>query len=175
MFGFKYRYCKARMIAFLDGELPPRTYRRVARYIDECSDCYKEYIRQRDLHQELAHRLSVFGSPGLGQLDRIWDTIQDELQLPPRAHVYPWYLSYGLVTLVIILALFLPLMLFGDEVSSAASVTPPTPGDDQSAVITNVPYQPTSVAVATMAVDKTDEIDTIIPVAVPQGTPQPGR
>ena len=173
MLRFKYRYCKTRMVAFLNGELSPKVRRRVARYIDECSDCYSEYIRQRELQQELKYRLSVFGAPGPGQLDWIWEAVQDELQWTREAHVRPWYLRYGLVTLVFVLAMFLPLMLLGDEVASAVMVTQPTPGDSYGAVITSAPY-PTSVAVATTSIDLTDEIDTIIPEAVPQGTPQPG-
>ena len=175
MFKFKYRYCRARMVAYLNGELSSTTRRRVGRYIDECSDCYSEYIHQRDLQQELRHRLSVFGAPRPGQLERIWEAVQDELQLTRKTSVRPWYLRYGLVTLVFILAMFLPLMLLGDDVASAVMVTQPTPKNNHGAVITSAPNQPTSVAVATISVDMTDKIDTIIPEAVPQGTAQPGQ
>jgi anti-sigma factor RsiW len=174
MFNFKYRYCKTRMVAYLNGELPSKSRRRVARYIDECSDCYLEYIRQRDLQQDLRHRLSVFGTPYPGQLDQIWGAIQDELDIPHRTSIRPWYLRYGLVTLVFMLVMLLPLTLLRGEVTSAVMVTQPTPEENRNAVITSAPPQPTSVAVATLTVDITDQIDTIIPEAVPQGTPRPG-
>jgi anti-sigma factor RsiW len=175
MFKFKLRYCEARMVAFLNGELSLKARRRMARYIDGCSDCYAEYVRQRELQDELERRLPVFGQPRPSQLDRIWAAVQDEMQMSPPPHL-PWHMRYGLATLALLLSLLLPVALLGDNVSSVVAVTPPTPKDAQStSVITSSPYHATQVAVATLPADVTGTNTIIMPEAVPQRTPQPGE
>ena len=176
MFRFKFRYCEARMVAFLNGELSAKARGRMARYIDECPDCFAEYVRQRDLHNELKRCLPGFGQPRPPQLNRIWGAVQEEMQTSPTPHL-PWHIRYGLATLALLLVLLLPVALLGDNVASAAMVTQPTPHDARSAsAITSAPYLVTQVAVATLPADVTGTSNTIImPEAVPQRTPQPGE
>ncbi|MBC8170519.1 MAG: hypothetical protein H7X77_02565, partial [Anaerolineae bacterium] len=39
---FRIRYCKARMVAYVNGELPIAARRRMARYIEQYPECYAE-------------------------------------------------------------------------------------------------------------------------------------
>ena len=174
MLKFKLRYCKARMVAYLNGELSPGARRRVARYIDECPDCYAEYVRQRELQQELTHRLATFGQPRPVQLNRIWAAVQEEMQAsqPSRSNS-KHYLRYSVVLLALLLVMFLPLTLLGNEVASSVMVTQPTPDSGNHVIVDNqIPAQATLVAAATLPVDETNEVNTIMPEAAPQHIPQ---
>ncbi len=76
---FKYRYCKVHMAKYLSGELSDLTRRRIARFIDESQDCYDEYLRQREVTDQLQRSLPTFGRPDAQRLDSIWMSMQSEL------------------------------------------------------------------------------------------------
>src|SRR3990170_2279910 len=126
MFKFKYHYCKTRMTAFINDELPPRARRRIARYMDECPDCYAEYLRQRDLQHELMRNLPSFGRPRPAQLGHIWSAIQQNMRTRASQVRHRYHARYGLSTLMLLLTLFLPLLVRHDSVSRV-TVTQPMP------------------------------------------------
>lgn len=165
---FRLHYCKSRMAAFINGELPPAARRRVARYMDECPACYEEYLRQKALHQELTSTLPTFGQPSTAQLDRIWSAVQQDVFTPSRRR--PVYrMRYGLATLALMLALAIPLFLGEGSVRQAAA-TPPTPARVVSAATTSAPAATSPVATATGTDDQ--HMMVIEPEAAPQRTPE---
>jgi len=180
MIGFKYQYCKRRMVAYINGELDDRARRRVARYVDSCPRCYAEYQRQRELQRELAADLPSFGRPQAAQLDRIWSAVTADLATPPRRHPQPYLrVRYGVVMMLFITAMIFPLV-FGSSAISQAAATPPTPAESQTvsallvteaAAATQVPdVEPTRQAVETaQVIDETQAIST--PNVAPQRTP----
>ena len=175
MFKFKYRYCRARMVAFLNEELPPDSRRRVARYIDECPECYQEYICQRDLHKELKRQLPVLGRPRSAQTSRMWAAIQDEIGLSGTPRGYKCGgIRYGLAALALVIALCLPILLLGDEVAAAVTVTQPTPRDKPETATADAQIDSTQVAIVTLSIDSTGEMSTRNLHQIPQNTPQPG-
>ncbi len=134
MIQFKVRYCKAHMARYVGGDLGAVARRRVARYIDECALCHREYLRQRELAQQLESKLPVLGRPEPQQLDQIWSSLETELGSParPRPLLSDFgakaggSFSFGLVALAISLALLLPLMI-GFHPALLLVDTPPAP------------------------------------------------
>lgn len=109
----QYRYVKARMMAYLDGDLPVKTRRFIARQIDENPLCYQDYIRAKQTRQELERTLPVFGTAESGQLDNLWANIQAELNqadtaTPQVKHPYSYSLSYGVAMLVLAIIMLAP-------------------------------------------------------------------
>ena len=118
MIRFKYRFCKVHMARFVNGDLAEPVRRRVARYIDECEDCYREYMQHREFAHKLERSLPTLGKPGAAKLDQIWTAVQAEMNETPAR---PWTreprprlgsrFSYALVVLAMTLALLLPMMM----------------------------------------------------------------
>lgn len=143
MFRFKYRYCKVLMARYVSGDLPLAARRRVARYIDECEDCYREYMRHREFTQELERNLPTLGRPASAQLNQVWERLQDDLQAPAQERAWlrgygasgSLHFSYSLVLAAIALALLVPLML-GYQ---AAMFTGDLPRVPQYAAIVSTP------------------------------------
>ena len=164
MFKLKYRYCKARMTAYLNGELSPGARRRMARYIAECPDCYAEYLRQLDLTRELESRVGGFGTPGVGQLDRIWANIEAEITTPaPAPPVRRRRARYGLVLLMLLLATLLPWTLGNRNVAFDVPSQPApelnTGGGTPARVQDRQTGTETVMLVLTGPVDRTPKID----------------
>ncbi len=116
---FKYQYCKVHMARFVAGDLSAAARRRIARYIDECPDCYREYMRHRAFDIKLSRGLPALGRPSRQQLDGMWLALQSELAAPAKpintlgdfARRSSLHFSYGLVALAICLAVLLPITL----------------------------------------------------------------
>jgi anti-sigma factor RsiW len=174
MFRFKYHYCKVRMAAFINGELPPDMRRRMGRYIDECADCYAEYRRQRALLNDLSARLPTLGQPDNQQLERVWLAVQAELLPPSRQPVHPAYFArYGLATLMLMVVLLVPFVLSGRQMVSPAVATQPRPAVALSIATASAPHDNSPDAVVTLPVSTADpEIETIAPEAAPEYIPQ---
>ena len=68
MIKFKYRYCKVQMVRYVSGDLSDAARRRVARYIEECEDCYREFRRQRDFAPAAGEQLAEFRPPRRGTI-----------------------------------------------------------------------------------------------------------
>lgn len=119
MVRFKYRYCKVHLARYLSGDLADPVRRRVARYIDENEDCYREYMRQREFAHKLESNLPSLGRPNPQRLDLVWSALQADLQTPQSQSAWfsgsgsrsSMHFSYGLVVLAITLALMLPLAI----------------------------------------------------------------
>lgn len=119
MIRFKYRYCKVHMARFVSGDLPEAARRRVGRYIDECEDCQREYLRQREFAEQLEQCLPAIGRPSSKRLDELWSSLQAELQTPVKQTL--WFsdfaspqsmrFSYGLVMLAVSIALLMPMVI----------------------------------------------------------------
>lgn len=132
---WKLRYCKTRMVAFINGDLSEKARRRVGRYIDDCPACYDEYILQRNALQEIKPALRGMGIPDARQLDRIWGNIQAEMAAdyqkvvanPTRIHRTYQRTTYAVAMIVTILLIVAPLMLGKGDVSLAADTTLPEP------------------------------------------------
>ena len=143
MIKFKYRYCKVHMAQYLSGDLSDAARRRIARFIDECQDCYLEYIRQVEFVSQLERELPALGRPDSQRLDALWASIQTELNLSDRTPSLTgggkqrsnWSFGYGLVMLALSIALMIP-MTVGYHASVAALDLPPRP---QTAEIARTP------------------------------------
>lgn len=140
MVRFKYRYCKVFMARFVRGDLSPAARRRVGRYIDECEDCQREYIRHREFSHKLERNLPALGAPNAKRLDELWSSLQSELQTPAAqtmrisdfASPQSMQVSYGLVMLAISIALLLP-MVIGFQTSLSPVDLPRMPHEINSA------------------------------------------
>ena len=134
MIRFKYRYCKVHMARFVSRDLSPAVRRRVARYIDECPDCYREYMRHREFNHKLSQSLPGLGAPSQAKLGAMWLALQSEMNAPvkpsstlrdfARRGSLPF--SYGLAALALCLALLLPMAL-GYRGSLRSAELPPMP------------------------------------------------
>ncbi|MDX1994417.1 MAG: hypothetical protein SF029_18685 [bacterium] len=160
MFSFKVRYCKARMTAFINGELSPKARNRVARLIDECPECYEEYRRARQLQGDLRQQLRRFGQPTSAQLEGVWRNIQAEMDGKPKApirtaHSWRYRASTSAAIIVLLASILLPFMMNSGQ-TSRASITPPVP---PSRIIATT-ESPTSqvVAAATLTAAQTDAV-----------------
>ncbi|MCA9913575.1 MAG: hypothetical protein KC496_09515 [Anaerolineae bacterium] len=130
-----YRYARARMAAYVNGELPPKTRRFVARIIDEDPRCYQAYRIQRQAQQELQRTLPLVGKPQAGQLDALWQQISTEMELPepeviqqPGIRFKPSYsLGYGLAGGFLLLLLTLPYAMGAGMVTASAVPRQPQP------------------------------------------------
>lgn len=151
----KYRYVKARLAAYLDGELPANTRRFIAREIDENPLAYREYLRARQTKQALERLLPSFGKPETGQLDAIWANIQGELQQEsrPRRPLRPQFsFAYGFAVIVIAMLLLAPLAF--DTHRASASALPSLPAPE---ILTTSPAI-TEAQVTTVALGATDDL-----------------
>lgn len=133
MIKFKYRYCKVHMAQYLSGDLSDVTRRRIARFIDECQDCYEEYIHQRTLTDQLKRNLPNLGRPDVNRLDCVWSSLQRELAPaggPPLGQNFKpggnSTMGYGLVMFALTVALMLP-MTVNFHASFASVDLPPRP------------------------------------------------
>lgn len=114
----RYRYCKARIAAYVDGELSRRARARVARYIDADPACYALYANQRDHVRNLQAEIAP-PDPSPLQLDRIWTAIQREMNgeiVAPSRTTYtgdltPSQARFGLLGIAITLSMLLPFTL----------------------------------------------------------------
>ena len=122
MVRFKYRYCKVHMARYLSGDLADPARRRVARYIDENEDCYREYMRHREFAQKLERSLPTLGRPNAQRLDRMWSALQADLQAPQARTSWlggfgsrsSMNFSYVLALLAVTISLMLP-FTFGNS------------------------------------------------------------
>jgi hypothetical protein len=173
----RHRYVKARMTAYLDGELSTQTRRFIARQIDENPLCYQEYIRSRQTKQALELDLPTFGRARQGQLDNIWANIQSELKVVdgvvisrPRLS-YSW--AYGFAALMMALILLAPFALDARHLGVSNIPKQPLPeiAATQTSPAQTASVNPTSVAFAQdTEVQSTDDLSAEL-----QNTPIPNK
>jgi anti-sigma factor RsiW len=128
----KYRYVKARLAAYLDGELPTKTRRFIARQIDENPLAYREYIRAKQSKQVLEDALPSFGKPEAGQLNAVWANIQSELQKEEtpkqrRPLLSHFSFGYGFALALFTLLLIAPFAFDAQRVSASTVPSLPAP------------------------------------------------
>lgn len=129
---FKYQYCKVHMARFVAGDLSDAARRRIGRYIDECPDCYREYMRHRAFDHNLSCQLPTLGRPSRQKLDGMWQALQDELVAPAKpinsigdfARRSSLRFSYGLAAAAICLAVLLPIALSYHASAAAVDLFP---------------------------------------------------
>ena len=132
MIKFKYRYCKVHMAKYLSGDLSDLTRRRIARFIDESQDCYEEYLRQREVSDQLQRTLPSFGRPDSQRLDNIWMSLQSELapaaagRLPCPSNLGNTPYGHSLSMVLLAAILLLPLVI-GFHSSVTSIDLPPRP------------------------------------------------
>ncbi len=125
----KFRYYRAHLLAFLNGELAPRLRRRIGRAIDESPALYAAYLQQRDEVQDFERQIHRVGQPQKAQLDRIWAVVQAEmagLNPPEPRSRSRQTMRYGLVGLTVVAAILMPLS-FSTWESSSIVPQPPSP------------------------------------------------
>ena len=107
------------MARYISGDLAEAARRRVGRYIDECEDCHREYMRHREFALKLERSLPTLGRPNQQRLDQLWSSLERELQSPARKSMWlsdfaspqSMQFNYGLVMLAISIALLLPMFI----------------------------------------------------------------
>jgi hypothetical protein len=65
------------LMRFLDDELPPEHRAAVARHIEECTECNREFVVFRTMKGELANMLSL--EPGAPS---VWNRVNRSIMLP---------------------------------------------------------------------------------------------
>jgi anti-sigma factor RsiW len=133
-------YCKSRMVAYVNGELPPAARRRIARYIERYPTCYAEYVKQKDAARELNFRLPLVGQPDKPTMDRIWMAVSAEMTShhpdigsggtrKRRLLTAPlsFRVRYGMLGLAMALTLAVPLTFSANHTAFAVSLTQPIP------------------------------------------------
>jgi anti-sigma factor RsiW len=175
MFKFKVQYCKRRMVAYINGELPHGARRRVARYIDECDECYAEYLRQRGVQRELESGAQMVGRPSEAQLNRIWLAVQHDLETPARTQQTPsFYL--GMLTMILLIVLILPLFVDEHRVAQTAATQPTPHNISPAARATEAPGHVLVMNVDSVRFVLTGQTQAaIMPEAAPQRTPNASR
>lgn len=149
MLNFKLLYCKAKMAAYLNGELSVEAKRKVGRYIDECPACYAEYLRQRELKRYLSVSVPSIGKPDSQQLTQIWLGIQTQLNQPVSQPNYLRYLTQVSVVGMLSLSVFFVLMMFDRGDVKAGVVLPAIPQVTEVANVTSTWSMETASATPT--------------------------
>jgi anti-sigma factor RsiW len=146
-------YTRPRLDAFIDGELSPRVRRRVAQHLDRCPHCDRRYIQRRALRRELQRALPLVGHAVEPDYAALWQGIRSELprRTPPRKF------RYGLVMMMIMLALVVPFTMGNGRVTQTPPQQP-VPQVQAGTVahdVTDTQPLATAVASATQAGDTT--------------------
>ncbi len=177
------RYAKARLAAYINGELSPSTRRFVAEQIESSPDVYQAYLAHRGIKRELERELPVFGQPEPDTLDALWASIESRMQQPELlsesagTHQRPAGLSlrYGLALMCCVLMFLLPLTLDTGAVQAASMIQTPQPlhpaPQNIALVATPVLTEPLPVTIADEAASVTDPLHTVNPVQSADITP----
>ena len=83
------------MARFVSGDLTDAVRRRVARYIDECEDCHREYMHHREFALKLERNLPTLGRPKAQRLDQLWSSLQTELHTTAARRSLAWRFWLG--------------------------------------------------------------------------------
>lgn len=159
------RYAKARMAAYIDGELKPSSRRFVARLIDQHPDLRAAYQQRREIRQQLERDLPVIGQVDSQQISAMWANIQaqmadDTLQVPPRTQHMPHFsLSYGVVMALVAMAMLLPLAFDASTANAAVPAELPAPALPAT---TEVPAQDQTAQTVVALKSETEELSTAV-------------
>lgn len=140
------RYAKARMAAYINGEVSPATRRLIAQQIDTHDDVYRCYVQHREAKRNLERELPTFGQASETQLDSMWANIQTQLNQPEPATPAPvrttprYSLGYGLAMVLCVMALLLPLSMDATRAQASFTPQPQHPSPEFTEVATTPAY-----------------------------------
>lgn len=175
------RYVRARLTAYIDGELNPASRRFVARLIDEHSDLYADYMTLRETRRNLERELPLIGRIDTHQMNNMWANINAQLQTeealsaPPQSHRTPeprFSFSYGMAVIIFVAALLLPLAFDTHTVSASIPAELPAPQLPATAA-TPTNAQTVDTQAVALSVQTEDRESTRDPQANLQNTPAP--
>lgn len=151
-------YTRARLDAFIDAELSPRIRRRVAQHLDHCPHCDQRYIQRRELRRELQQALPLVGQSVEPDFAALWQGVRAELprRTPPRRF------RYGLVMMLILLALVVPLTMGNGRVTQALPEQPVPQAQAGTETHQSAKVAPPATAVASSTLEE-DETPPTIP------------
>lgn len=162
--NFQCRYTRARMNAFIHGELHLKARRRIARHLDGCTACHDRYVQQREVADQLSRRIVYLGQPRTPQLNRMWSAIQLETVSPlssPRRDPR----RYGLIALLLLLVVLFPWTMGNQNVPFTVP-TQPVPSSSATASPRNTASRPAANAPVTVALRGGSETEAT------EGTPR---
>lgn len=140
------RYAKARMAAYINGEVSPAMRRFIAQQIDTHDDVHRCYTQHRAAKRELERELPTFGRASEMQLDALWTSIQTQLNQPEPAATAPvratprYSLGYGLAMVLCAMALLLPLSMDATRAQASFTPQPQHPSPEFTEVATTPAY-----------------------------------
>lgn len=106
---WRLQYCKTRLPEYIRGELSPIVRERIGRYIDTSPICYAEYQRQRQFARDMGISMPVPTKSALPNFDSIWSMVQNFPETPRHTDKH-YSFSYGLLTILVLIALLLPII-----------------------------------------------------------------
>ena len=119
-------HCQAQLDAYLDGQLTAKARRRVGQHISRCESCYAEYVRRRDLRNDLQQTLPLVGQRNAPDFARVWQRVRRELPNPTYER-RRYQARFGLAALMVMLILMLPFMMGHRDLPM---ILPPRPAPD---------------------------------------------
>lgn len=104
------QYCRARMAAYVSGEMSPQARRTFARWMDADDVIYAEYRRAREAQRTLNTEIPALGHPTPPALDRIWSSIQNDLSTSKRrpSGLTLYKARYGVICIAVGLMMVMP-------------------------------------------------------------------
>ncbi|MEL7433413.1 MAG: hypothetical protein AAFN11_05655 [Chloroflexota bacterium] len=162
----RYRYTKARMSAYVNGECTPETRRFIARQIDSDPCCYDEYMRVREIKAQLEAEMPRLGRPEDAQLSAIWANIQSEMVQPApepvlqaRIRLRPRYsLGYSVAMLLLAIIMLTPFAYDGQKSAPSGIAQQPMP--EATAAVMTPSADSTTEASAIVVAAQTDPSET---------------
>jgi uncharacterized C2H2 Zn-finger protein len=172
MWNFNCHYCKAHLQAYIDGELTPKSRRRISQHLDRCPACYSAYAQRRDFSRELQQAIPLVGQRGAPDFKQMWGAIQAELPQPqPRFY----QARYGLALLAFTLMLIVPFTMGHRDISRM----PPSPPAPELLTKHETPDVTEPVAYATVAASITVASEfkpvTLLPTVPEPRNPESSR
>jgi len=159
------KLCQRQIDSYLDRTLSLHARRQMAQHIDECPACYRTYVQRRDLRRELQRSVPLVGRHHHPDFDRMWGAIQAELPQPR----YQTSFQYGLVALMLLLALLVPFTMDNRDLVRALPDQP----RPHTEIATETPVGGQWAVAATLAAPATAETEPAL--ATPPTLPEPNN
>lgn len=119
------------ILAYINGELPPKRRVRIGKHLQHCPACYATYIHQRDTARQITQVIGGVSNPSDAQKQLMWQHIGQALHSPsppPARHgTRLGSLQTGAVAAAFLLMFILPWSFSNSSITSAAQLenTPP--------------------------------------------------
>lgn len=170
---WRLQYCKARLPAYIHGDLPPATRKRIARYLDASSACYAEYQRQRQLARDINALMPAPSARHVPTFDSIWSVVQAPADGAVRRTEKRQTVSYGLLMVLLLMALLAPMVW---RTGGGAFVVPSQPSPivlGQRLFLTGTPDRFIAPLQADVALSSTQASAERFAPQLLQNTPEP--